>query len=88
MMLRSYNGRPGGVSVELGDGDPFSAGGKIHAAPPWHYYCCLLAAVAALGGMLGGDRRLARGAALLWLVLTGGFCARLSFCQLERRYTM
>ena len=49
---------------------------KIQAAPPWRYYCCLLAALAALGGVLGGDRRLACGAASLWMVLTGGFCVR------------
>src|SRR5919199_1033677 len=49
---------------------------KIQAAPPWHYYCCLLAALAALGGVLRRDRRLACGAASLWMVLTGRFCVR------------
>jgi glycosyltransferase involved in cell wall biosynthesis len=48
----------------------------IQSQPPWHYYSIVGALMAALGGLIGRNQRLALGAAGVWLLLTGRFCAR------------
>jgi cellulose synthase/poly-beta-1,6-N-acetylglucosamine synthase-like glycosyltransferase len=49
---------------------------RIQPAPPWRYYAIVGALLAALGGALAGRRRAALGAASVWLLLTGRFCAQ------------
>lgn len=46
----------------------------IQAAPPWHYYRMMGALLLALGGLLRGDRRCTRAAALLWAGMVARFC--------------
>lgn len=48
----------------------------IQAAPPWHYYRIVGALLVTLCAALQGRQRLALGAAGVWLLLTGRFCAQ------------
>jgi hypothetical protein len=48
---------------------------RIQATPPWRYYRIVGALFATTIAVLAGRRRVAGGAALLWLILSGQFCA-------------
>jgi cellulose synthase/poly-beta-1,6-N-acetylglucosamine synthase-like glycosyltransferase len=47
---------------------------RIQASPPWHYYRTVGALLAATVATLTGRRRVAGGATLLWVILSGRFC--------------
>jgi GT2 family glycosyltransferase len=48
----------------------------IRPGTPWHYYAIVAALLTAAVAAPGGHPRLALGAAVAWLLLTGRFCAR------------
>ena len=48
---------------------------QIQRSAPWRYYAILAALAVGIGGILGGRRKLSLGGLIVWLGLTGRFCA-------------
>lgn len=49
---------------------------RLPPVTPWHYYGIVSALITASGALASGRRRLALGAAAVWVLMTGRFCAR------------